>query len=79
MQGDFTLYELSTGWIDFTELSTVILKVAELSQAPVDLYMQGDFTLPYLNCLLGEYPVVFLNCILVALNVAKLSQALADL
>ena len=46
-----------------------------LVQALADLYVQCRVSLLYLSCLLGEY----INCLLLVLNVAELSQALADL
>ena len=75
MRGDIILFDRLLGkWI-LTELSAVILKVLELSQAPGDLYagwFYSIWTVYWVNR-------VFLNCILIVLNVAEFTQALADL
>ena len=54
-QGDFTLAELSIGYIN----------LAELSQDPAELYMQGD--------------LLYLNFLVIVLNLSELSQALGEL
>ena len=77
MQGDFTLSQLSTGWLD-SYWTVYCLPWMLLNCQRLQLNcMQGDFTLSELSTAWTTW--FLLNCILFVLNVVELSQALADL